>query len=209
MRLRYVAMLCVFVLIASLMPFLVEFSYKTDNPKIIWSYSQSDILNYSAAVIGIFIAMLALFLAIDENRVKIRFDIASTVDEDGDLCFEFRVINIGKTYCKIEQFGLSTMFRPIKVRIFGHTFLFYQARGQKRMHLVKSAPFELQPGDCHDVIIKYKEVNRDIEQIYDANEKIELFVSFIPWKHFYRKANEIRKMIKFNYFEKEHSQEDD
>ncbi len=199
MRFRYLVMLGAFILIVIFLPFFVEVSYNVECPIIIWSFSQSDILNYSSAVIGVIIAMLALFLAIDENRVKIKFDIANTVDDDGDLCFLFRTINSSKVYCKVEQFGLSCMYKPIKVKLFTHMFLFHRLKGQKRMHVVLSPPFELQPNECHKVIVKYKEIKSKIEQLYDRNEKIELFVSFVTWKHFYKIANEIRRLIELNY----------
>lgn len=203
MRLRYISLLIIFILISMFLPHLIEMSYNTDNPIIIWSYSQADILNYLAAILGIIIALVALFLAIDENRVKLKFDIASTVDDDNDLCFIFKIINSSNVYCKIQQFGFSTMHRPFEIKMFGRTFLFRRLKGQKRKHLVLSPPFELQPNECHDIFIKYKVAKQKIEQIYHANEKIELFVSFVNRKHYCKTANVIRQLIADNYSETE------
>jgi len=73
------------------------------------------------------------------------------------------------------------------------------------MHAVLYPPFELQPNECHDVLIKYRIIKRDVEQLYKESEKIELFVSFITWKHYYKYANEIKELIERNYIEREES----
>jgi hypothetical protein len=205
MRLRYFLLLAIFVLICIFLPHLVESAYNTNNPIIIWSYTQSDILNYSAAVLGVIIALVALFLVIDENSIKIRFDISSTVDDENDLCFIFRVINESKVYVKVEQFGFSQLYNPIKMKIFCRTFLFRRLRGQQRMHLPIEPPFELQPNECYDIQLKYRRVKSEIEQLYPKDEKIVLFVSFVTWKHYYKHANEIRQLLKNNYSDMEDS----
>ena len=160
-------------------------------------------LNYIAAAIGIVIAIVALVLVFEDNRMRIKFDIASTIDDDGELCFIFRVINNGKVYCKVEQFGLSHMYMPVRLNLFGRSFLFHRLKGQKRVHATLYPPFELQPYEYHDVILKYKVIKKNIKQLYEEYEKIELFVSFVTWKHYYKYANEIRELIEKNYTSQE------
>lgn len=204
MRKRNILLLILFIILVVLMPFIIELSYSIESPLIVWGYTQSDILIYIATVIGLIIAMTALFLTLDENHEKVEID----VDMDrGD--FEFRIKNKGNVPFEITQFGFVYMsawcYFPRKIDILGFQLPIPRwirpHRVRETIKWKNELSFEFQPGKVHSIRLSFGEVENifnkyyNCEKIKSVNKNVEIFLMFSTWKPFYKKVNKVKILL--------------
>lgn len=138
-----IAMFC-FLLICLLLPSTIDRLYDIGetNPIIVTPYTRSDMLSYAAAVIGLIISMIALFVAQSNEDPKFSVSHARTVNSNDESAVYIQVFNESNFDCHVMSIGLSNtshnrhinISKPVTIPAKGCTEIIISARMAKKLY---------------------------------------------------------------------------
>ena len=139
-----------------IIPVLVVWFYEIGEkyPVIITPYTESDMINYFAAAIGIIISVLAVIIGIGTNQVRLRMWHATTINDKGEVCVLIRVINDGVFDCDIAAVCISN-------KEHNHS-----------AHLVSSPPFAVKAKSSVDLLVPTSRIIYLLDLFKRRNEKV-------------------------------------
>ncbi|HCS10324.1 MAG TPA: hypothetical protein DIV40_02600 [Clostridiales bacterium] len=172
MRREFILLSIMFIIASILFPFLIFVFYKIGSiyPIITLPYSESEILTYITAVIGIFIGLAALLISLLQNEPKVKISRTRRIFESSlkyTECVEIRnesailvtIINVGMiSQHKRNKRKLMYTFSPNTI---GSPFII-QAYSKQVL--------SFGPGELHEKITAFK--HELIQNGYKANKVI-------------------------------------
>ena len=146
---RNIILIMIFIVFSTILPFLIESLYKIGehNPIISTIYTQSDILGYISSVLAFLLALIAIFLDVSNNNIKLALDYGSMFD-GSNHCARINIINNGNIDCEIENIYLLN-------------------RGRLYIELFDDfvSPYEHKAKSSKPILIKMTELNKKINEI--------------------------------------------
>ena len=176
MRKKNIIAIVIFAIIALVLPYVIEWVFQkrsgTNAP-----YTQSDILTYSATVLGVLISMVALLTAknADQVRLKIKHSLTAKGDE---ACIYIEICNDSNYDCEIEFLGFTNKLHNTHIRI------------------VEDPSFIVKAKRCYDFTIEIQKLAKCAKFINTNNSRKILYEIRLPYKVIYLGTSDL-----FKYFE--------
>ena len=106
MKKIYAIAVACFITISFALPFVIEVLYRIGkkHPLIIMGYSQGEILTYIAAVTGVLISMIAIFVSMSANEPKFKISYARTLDDNNQNAIFIQIFNDSNYDCNVLTF---------------------------------------------------------------------------------------------------------
>jgi len=146
---RNICFIVLFIVFSAILPFLIEWLYKIGetNPLITSMYNQSDLLSYISSVLAFLLALIAIFLDVSNNDIKLALDYGTMADK-GELCARINIINNGNIDCEIQN-----------IYLFG--------KGRLYIELFDNfeSPYEHKAKSSKPMLIKMTELNEKVNEI--------------------------------------------
>lgn len=121
-------LLIIFVLFTILLPLIIMWLYDLGDicPLIVTPYEESDMLDYSAAVIGVVISVTALLYSIIANAIRFRIAHAVTFNENDEECVLIRIYNDSPYECELQSVSITNKLH------------------NRSAHIIRSKPFAVK-----------------------------------------------------------------
>jgi len=155
MKRRNLVFIISFVLLSFILPFAIEglCAIVEKNQVITTTYTQSDILGYISSVLAFLLAMIAIFIDISNNDIKLTLDYGIK-PKGQDRFARINIVNDSNIDCEIENICLTNT-------------------GKRYVELFDDfvSPFELKAKSGEPILIKVSELIEKIDEIKEGKYK--------------------------------------
>ena len=142
-----------------LLPLIIMWLYDLgkEHPIIITPYTESNMLDYSAAVIGAAVGAIALIYSVVTNAIRFRIAHAVTFNENDEECVLIRIYNDSPYECELLSVSITNKLH------------------NRSAHIIRSKPFVVKAKSAEEFPIPIEYVKKVLKCFSDEKEPNKLF----------------------------------
>ena len=184
-----IILLVLSILLIILLPLIIMWLYDLGEvyPIIRTPYTESNMLDYSAAVIGAIVGAVALIYSVVANAIRFRISHAITINENNKECILICIYNDSPYECEIQSVCITNELHKHSAHIIRSKPFIVKAKSSKEFPVViedvrkvlkrfedetisKKVFYELRTGTGNTIYLTADKLIQTIEQI-DAHNK--------------------------------------
>ena len=127
------------------------------NPIIITPYTESDMLDYSTAVVSAMVAVLALIYSVVTNTMRFSISHAFTIDDNNKECILIRICNDSQFECKLQSVSITNK------------------QNNRSAHIIRRKPFVVKGKSAKEFPVPITDIKKVLKHFTTEKSKNRLF----------------------------------
>ena len=154
-----IVLLVLSIVLIILLPLIIMWLYDLGEvwPIIRTPYTESNMLDYSAAVIGAVVGAIALIYSVVTNAIRFRISHAITINENNKECVLICIYNDSPYECEIQSVSITNKLH------------------NRSAHIIRSEPFYVKAKSSEEFPVTIEDVKKVLDGFNDDRSSNKLF----------------------------------